>query len=127
MTDGLTSQLSLWAKSWLGRIKMRRTIVVFSAFIVVIFLFMTYSIFRIKGPDSYSVKAPPSGHLSMIHLLNAEGYYESSDVNVTERNGTLLNGTNHREIWSHPQLDILHTVSDYCFDLSLSIFYCLDE
>nr|XP_022345100.1 carbohydrate sulfotransferase 15-like isoform X1 [Crassostrea virginica]XP_022345101.1 carbohydrate sulfotransferase 15-like isoform X1 [Crassostrea virginica] len=109
MTDGLTSQLSLWAKSWLGRIKMRRTIVVFSAFIVAFFLFMTYSIFRIKGPDSYSVKAPPSGHLSMIHLLNAEGYYESSDVNVTERNPTLLNGTNHREIWSHPQLDILHT------------------
>lgn len=111
MTDGVTSQLSLCVRSWMGRTKMRRTFIIFISIVVLVFLCMIYSLFLTRGGwNSYSVKSAPSGHLSMIHLLNADGFYEDTIVNVTERNDTLFNETVHREIWTHPQLDILHSV-----------------
>lgn len=110
MTDGVTSQLGLYVKSWIGRTKMRRIFTIFISFVVLGFLSMAYSLFRARGGwNSYSVKSSPSGHMSMIHLLNADGFYEDTIVNVTERNNTLFNKTGHREIWTHPQLDILHS------------------
>lgn len=114
MTDGVTSQLGLYVKSWIGRTKMRRIFIIFISFVVLGFLSMAYSLFRARGGwNSYSVKLSPSGHMSMIHLLNADGFYEDTIVNVTERNNTLFNKTGHREIWTHPQLDILHSVRSW--------------
>lgn len=112
MVDGPTSQLSLCVRSWLGRIKVRRTVLIFSS-CVILFMYMTFSFFRMlnhDGLNTYSVKSGYNGHLSKIHLLNANGFYENP-VNFTSLNGTVWNQTDFREIWSHPQLDILHYVS----------------
>lgn len=112
MVDGPTSQLSLCVRSWLGRIKVRRTVLIFSS-CVILFMYMTFSFFRMlnhDGLNTYSFKSGYNGHLSKIHLLNANGFYENP-VNFTSLNGTVWNQTDFREIWSHPQLDILHYVS----------------
>lgn len=110
MIDGLTSQLRLRVRSWLGRIRVRRT--GFQLFLFVTFsLCMLFSVFRILihgGVNRYTDKSSTNSRLSMIHLLNDHGVYVNYFGNFTAGNWSSWNVTDKREIWSHPQLDILH-------------------